>query len=74
MDYLQRINEIVGRPELSCPVCGSSLYLTCQNEKKLTFHCSSEHARFWDQTNGSRLFLEARFHWDRSAREVHIDF
>jgi hypothetical protein len=74
MDYLNSINEIVGRPELFCPVCGSSLYLTGQNEKRLTFHCSSEHARFWDQSEGTRSFLEAKFHWDRSAQDVHIDF
>lgn len=72
MDYLQTINEILGRPDLSCPVCGSSLYMTSQNEKNLIFHCSSEHARFWDQKAGTKHFLEARFHWDRSIREIPI--
>lgn len=74
MDYQQRINEILGCPELSCRVCGSSLYLSFQDERKLTFHCSSEQARYWDHGEGTRPFLEARFHWDRSAQDLHIDF
>ena len=74
MDNFKRINEILENANFICPVCGAPLQLTKQDERKLTFHCPSEDARFWDREDGMKPYIEAKYHWDRSARDVFIDF
>jgi len=72
MDFLEHIKHIVEREEIVCPVCGTSLYITDYNDYKLTFHCSSDAAKFWTFEKGTGPLIESKFHWDRSMREFFI--
>jgi len=72
MDFLEHIKQIVESDDVICPVCGTSLYITDYNDDKLTFHCSSERAKFWTFEMRSDALVESKLHWDRSAREFFI--
>ena len=73
MEFLERIQQIVDNKDIVCPVSGSSLYITYYNDRKLTFHCSSDAAKFWTFEKGSDSLIESKSHWDRSIREYFID-
>lgn len=73
MDDLDRIKQIVDSTHFSCPVCSSSLYVTEFGKNTLSFHCSSQNAKFWTFEQGSKALKEAKTHWDASEREIAID-
>lgn len=73
MDLMTRIKQVVENADYTCPICGAALYMTDYNENTITFHCSSDKAKFWNFPRGSASLLQAKFHWDRSAFEVLID-
>ena len=58
--------------QLSCPICGHALYATDKGNCEVTFHCSSNEARFWDFDRGTAAQHKAKEHWDRSIREVFL--
>jgi hypothetical protein len=73
MDDLDRIKKIVDSVRYTCPVCGSALYVTDFGKQALTFHCTSEKAKFWRFAQGSEALAEAKGHWDASIRSVIVD-
>jgi len=58
---------------LTCAVCGQALYATDKGNSEVTFHCSSDEARFWDFDRGTAAQHAAKEHWDRSIREVFLN-
>jgi len=56
-----------------CGICGACLYLTDRGNHELTYHCSSDEARFWDFERGTPEQLKAKEHWDKSRIEMFID-
>lgn len=73
MDILARIKQAVENADYTCPVCGAPLYMTDHREDMLTFHCSSDAAKFWTFPKGSTGVLQAKLHWDKSAFDVNMD-
>jgi competence CoiA-like predicted nuclease len=73
MDNIDRIKQIVDSVQFTCPVCGSDLYVTDYGRNTITFHCSSESAKFWTFENGSKALIEAKEHWEASMREVSLN-
>jgi hypothetical protein len=73
MDDLDRIKQIVDSVAFTCPICESPLYVTDYGKNTLSFHCSSEKAKFWTFKKGSKGLMEAKAHWDASEREVSIE-
>ena len=59
-------------PEITCVVCGASLYCTDHGYHEITYHCSSENARFWDYERGSAELEQAKEHWEKSKLEIFI--
>jgi hypothetical protein len=57
--------------KLSCRVCEAPMYVTDHGNHEVTFHCSSEHARFWDYDRGTEDQMKAKEHWDKSRHEVY---
>ncbi len=72
MDIQERIKQIEDEMEYSCPVCGSRLYVTAYSDEKVTFHCSSDAAKFWTFERGTSALSTAKAHWDGSVQEVSI--
>lgn len=66
------VDQITANKEFSCPVCGSTIYVTDRGNNELTFHCSSAEARFWDFERGAPEQVAAKKHWDLSKRELFI--
>lgn len=63
----------VVHPDSACRVCGSPLYSTDHYNFEITYHCSSEQARFWDYERGTREQVEAKDHWDKSKEEICLN-
>ena len=75
---MQSLNEWAGPTpssgtQLSCAICGSALYATDKGNCEVTYHCSSNEARFWDFDRGTAAQHQAKEHWDRSIREVFLN-
>jgi hypothetical protein len=60
-------------PTATCRVCGASLYSTDFGNHEITYHCSSDMAKFWDFDRGSMAQRKAKEHWDASRLEVFIN-
>ena len=60
-------------PDTTCRVCGAPLYSTDHDNFEITYHCSSEQARFWDYDRGTMAQEAAKDHWDRSREEVRFN-
>ena len=73
MDDLDQIKKIVDSVDHTCPVCGSALYVTDFGKRALTFHCTSENAKFWRFAQGSKALAEAKGHWDASMRQIPVE-
>jgi len=58
-------------PASKCVICGSPLYCTDHGNHEITYHCSSNQARFWDYERGSNEELMSKDHWDRSKLEEY---
>ncbi len=56
--------------DFTCAICGSPLYNTDRCLSEISYHCSSEAARFWDCERGSIEEKKAKDHWDESRQEV----
>jgi hypothetical protein len=72
-DNFELGKKIVQDPEFKCPVCGSSMYITDHGNHELTFHCSSQAARFWDFERGTSEQMIAKEHYDQSKREMFLN-
>jgi hypothetical protein len=57
-------------PDIQCRVCGYFLYSTDQGNHEVTYHCSSNEARFWDFERGTTEQIRAKEHWEESRTEV----
>ncbi|HTI10383.1 MAG TPA: hypothetical protein VL832_17570 [Puia sp.] len=66
------VHQIIENKEFKCPICGSRRYVTDEGNHELTFHCSSEEARFWDFERGTQEQMKAKQHWDQSKRELFL--
>jgi hypothetical protein len=55
---------------LKCTICGFPLYNTDKCLSELSYHCSSEEARFWDYDRGTAEQTNAKNHWDQSRQEI----
>jgi len=60
-------------PDSTCRVCGSPLYSTDHYNFEITYHCSSEAARFWDYDRGTIEQDKAKWHWDQSREEICLN-
>ena len=58
---------------LTCAICGQALYVTDKGNAEVTYHCSSDEARFWDFDRGTVDQHKAKEHWDNSIREVFLN-
>jgi hypothetical protein len=63
----------VMHPDSVCKICGSPLYSTDHYNFEITYHCSSEAARFWDYDRGTREQEESKMHWDESREEICLN-
>jgi hypothetical protein len=75
---MQSLQQLAGQmhtsdAQLACPVCGNVLYATDKGNREVTYHCSSDEARFWDFDRGTAAQHEAKEHWDKSIREVFLN-
>jgi hypothetical protein len=68
-----RIEGELTRTTFTCSVCGEPLYPTDQCNLETTLHCSSAQARFWDFERGSLEQQNAKDHWDKSRKSVHLN-
>ncbi|MBS1917711.1 MAG: hypothetical protein JST87_15680 [Bacteroidetes bacterium] len=59
-------------PHEKCIICGSELYVTDHGNHEITYHCSSDAARFWDYDRGTIEQAKAKEHWDKSRLEVYL--
>ena len=57
-------------PQGKCNICGCDLYVTDHGNHEMTYHCSSESARFWDYERGTIEQSKAKEHWDKSRMEI----
>lgn len=58
---------------MSCAICGQPMYATDKGNCEVTYHCSSDAARFWDFDRGTIAQHKAKEHWDQSIREVFLN-
>lgn len=65
---IERFYEYNSSPK--CPICGSRMYITDRGWHVVTYHCSSDAARFWDFPRGSHDQMVAKKHWDESRINV----
>lgn len=65
---IERFNEYNAGPK--CPVCSSRMYITDRGWHQVTYHCSSDEARFWDFPRGSKDQMISKKHWDESRVEI----
>lgn len=72
INYADIVRTIVENPELKCPICGSSRYITDEGNHEIILHCSSDDARFWDFDRGSTAQVHAKEHWDQSRKEIFL--
>lgn len=64
------VSKIGKNLNMICTVCGANLYPTRHGLDSISFHCSSEKARFWDFERGTRELIESKRHWDMSKKEL----
>jgi hypothetical protein len=57
-------------PDSKCKVCGEALYSTDHDNFEVTYHCSSEQARFWEYDRGTHEQNQSKEHWDQSREEI----
>jgi len=72
-NFFDIVRVIVQNPELKCPICGATRYITDEGNHEVILHCSSSEARFWDFDRGSTEQKNAKEHWDQSRKEVFLD-
>lgn len=60
------------KPVITCKICGSSLYSTDWGNRHVTYHCSSDEARFWDFDRGTAAQHKSKEHWDQSREEMYF--
>lgn len=53
-------------PSEKCRVCGAPVYSTDHDKVEVSYHCSSDEARFWDFERGTPEQEKAKAHWDQS--------
>jgi hypothetical protein len=63
----------VMHPDSQCRICGAPLYSTDHYNFEITYHCSSEAARFWDYDRGTLEQVESKEHWDQSREEICLN-
>lgn len=68
--YTQFNEELKILNKYKCPVCGGVLYRTDAGGPDITLQCSSDEARFWDFTRGSKEQAKAYKHFNNST--IHI--
>ncbi len=73
MRYISTIlefNDSKSEPTLVCRICGAKLYRTDIGGNKKTYQCSSDEAKFWEFTRGSKEQLTAHKHFYDSSVNI----
>lgn len=67
-----QLNKGIISSYYQCIVCGAPLYSTDHGNGEVTYHCSSDEARFWQFERGSVEQKISMDHWDKSRKEIQL--